>query len=479
MITQNQYKEKYLKVKNKYLSLKQNLTQINNIHGGFIKIDSIDGDFLKDWYEIPQSGQKNCGIFINNKKPDRIMKCERRSGSDYITENKIDKLNKSTNYEIFPIIYSITTFKKSVYTEMERFDGDVTDLLLHMLPKEIIKTMGFSEQIQDDILFIYETMIPRTEGRQIELSWFDESIFYFYKNPNELQNLTDINKNQYGIKKWIRLEDVKEYIDSFSKVVNKLGKSQVTLDQYKLFMNNLNDQLIIMIPEVTKQIFMLQYRLYELGYAYSDMKYDNFGFTLSDTQKEYLGVNFINNEFNGKYYYIHILDWGSGFFNSDDYTQTGLLKLFNSTELLGIHGQYSLKPINRKLLESFDFLNDYFSKEIIKIITNSFEFNFDFPKKNFTTIDQIVSEIDPISELKKNIGQYYLFNKINNEKYNIILSGHNNSVQLEIQDNNRFVITYLDDHRKPSIPNRLWPSGEVIAPSIKQVILLIKAAYAY
>ena len=52
------YRKQYLKTKEKYLSFK------GILQGGFNEITDESNSFLRDWREIPNVGQFNCGIFF-------------------------------------------------------------------------------------------------------------------------------------------------------------------------------------------------------------------------------------------------------------------------------------------------------------------------------------------------------------------------------------------------------------------------------
>ena len=90
------YRTKYLKYKNKYLSLKNKYNSINN------------SDFLNNYTKIPNSGQRNCGIYLSDDRQ-RIMKCD-GSYNETLQKN-LEKINvKYPNYKIFPKISKPTCF---------------------------------------------------------------------------------------------------------------------------------------------------------------------------------------------------------------------------------------------------------------------------------------------------------------------------------------------------------------------------------
>jgi hypothetical protein len=454
------YSQGYTAYRNRYLDLKRMM-----IHGGFKEIVATDDNFLKGWRKISNPGQQNCGIFINDEQPNRLIKCD----TTRVDLTKMaDEISKQTKYKIFPEIYSITVFNGSNYTEMERFNGDLTDLIMHLLPKEILNRMGLSEDLKDDILFIYEAMIPKTSDREFFLRHFDNASMYLYEHPTA--NISEIP----NFPAWKSEKNIKEEVQMFDKLSKRLHKSDVTYDQYKRFINRLIDELKRMIPEITKQIFMLQYELDRLGYHYGDYKYDNFGFTLSDKPKEHLGITWTNNKFYGRYYYVHILDWGSGLSKGVD----NPIRYYNETQLFSVHGQYNLRTISDHIMNRIDGLDKYFPKEIINIITSDFKTEYDFPKKNFTTMDEIRQDIVS-SERPVKLPSNYIYDQIDDRTYVIIAgsSGRNNFVRLVIEDGPKYVITYLNDKKEPATVDRLWPMGTVSTTSDRTAAALIQAAY--
>jgi hypothetical protein len=359
------YKDLYRKHKLEYLLLKS-LEQ----KGGYINHKYDDLKFLDNWDEIKNSGQQNCGIFINKNKPKKIIKCTKSSHK----LDDADKINKESKTNIFPEIYQIYTIDKNQYIEMEKFDGDVTDLLLHKSINIILKQININDQQRSDIKFLYNAMTPYTTLPQGPNFWMYN--FTYLPNDSTIQ------------------ETIKS--ENFIDLANRLKNSTITSNMYDLFFNHLQDFLTKIIPEVTKQIFMLRYSLIKLGFEYNDNKYDNYAYDLLDYKKNYLEINWSNNKFNNINFYIHIIDWDSGLFKIEQdeeeikWSQDKLIRYFNNTELFSIHGQYSLRTINKKLVTSDSPLKSHFLPEIFKIISKDYGFDDNqLPKFSFKSLDEI------------------------------------------------------------------------------------------
>jgi hypothetical protein len=176
---------------------------IKNYKGGFHKIISVDNtDFLNGYTQIQNSGQKNCGIYINVLEK-KIIKCEN------INEEKLDLLDKIyteyPNFNIFPEIYNIYSYNGNHYTEMFKFDDDVSGLLYKILSLECLdKMIELGEIHPDDKIYyhnIFMAIIKKTirnydsSNPDINFIEFPNGLQYFYENREKLNNFNEeVNK---------------------------------------------------------------------------------------------------------------------------------------------------------------------------------------------------------------------------------------------------------------------------------------------
>lgn len=318
----------YKYYKEKYLQLKQ--------YGGFN---------LNDWKEIPNSGQRNCGIFINDKEPDKLMKCDTVRS----TNTKVNDFNNF--FSIFPKIYNEYTIDQKYYTIMQKFDGDITHFLFNVIPKQILKS-GF-ESFADQIFAIFDYMLPRTKPLNISLETFK-----------------DFN---------------------------------VSIELYKKFLVALENELIKIIPIINKQIAMLEIILLSKGYSYQDFKYDNFGYTYEDSNHPHLGINWKDNKIYDKYIFVYILDWESGlvpiaYENNDKFSDKyienkkhiihEILSIINHKTNFSVNGQYNLKTIGRinKYNLDINYLN---SLKITDILNSEFKFNLNLQSYEIKNLQEL------------------------------------------------------------------------------------------
>jgi hypothetical protein len=196
------YKRKYLKYKSKYLNAKYNQK------GGSLKIKKhTDKSFINDWTKIQQSGQQNCGIFISDKYPQRLMKC---GGS---VNHEVHELNEKLIKEgikVFPHIYEEHEFDNKKYVVMDRLDGDLTEILYEKLPVNIIDEMKIDEDIKNDMKWIYKNMMPSTMNSSLKATiQINNTILYLYKNPDKIklfiEELEKVNKKNEILKKEQRM----------------------------------------------------------------------------------------------------------------------------------------------------------------------------------------------------------------------------------------------------------------------------------
>jgi hypothetical protein len=313
-------KKNYFFLKKDYFILKKdyfNLTKKDcfNLSGGQeVKIRTqSDYLFLSDWKEIPNTGQQNCGIFINKNNTDRLLKCG--SDTDFV---KINKINDTAGFKLFPYIHNVYKYIDGkgidkTYIEMDRFNGDVTDLLTRKIPIDIIDSMVLNNGIKDHLVKLFYYKIHSTKGLNISFFDFDPTNIYIIKNklpvPKNQEEYDKIRKSSIPFDIFIQKNEI------YNNFVNEFRNSPLTHAIYADFINRYIQSLQQILPTINEQIFMLRYKLYQQNYQYRDQKFDNYAYSLEDNDIEYMGIGWKQrNRYQSKYFYIHILDWDSGLF---------------------------------------------------------------------------------------------------------------------------------------------------------------------
>lgn len=381
---------KYKSNKARYLAL--------NMKGGV--------DFISGWKKIPNLGQQNCGIFINNNEPDKIMKCE-DGKRDNLT--KINSINEQ--FQLFPKIYKqyYTDVSDKTYTIMQKFDGDLTNYLMHFVPQEILKKPQFKSHAEQ-IYAIYDFMMPKTSKNTIESSI-----------PPVVEN------------------------------------SDVTIELYDKFINELTNELNVILPEINKQIAMIELVLYNLGYEYVDDKFDNFGYILSDNVIEHLAVWKANKFFN-KYVYVYVIDWDSGLFERNEYrTIKNILDIYNNKAItyFGVNGQYSINNIG--------FVNKYYVKlddlkqNIKQILSKEYKLKLNVPVKHLNSISAVCADLYRTEKFKFNHNpnlvklflticlDNYTIDEISENSYQVHRDNKNKN-NLIVKNDDTFELVFLDNN---------------------------------
>ena len=244
--------------------------------------DVFDARF-KDYKIIPNVGHQNCGILINPSDPTRIIKCENKT--NYIVERKheLDLLKKIDIYHIFPKIYDITEFNGKTFIEMERFDGDLSYLLLKVCSKKVCNEMQIDIELCD--LFIRLLLIQHQYS------------------PSQIEDINTL------------IKDLNTYI------VNPDPKQNHYFESYKKFLVKLQEEWKIIIPILINEIIKLEFGLFVNDLFYYDFKLDNFGYKLTD---EPLDDDPRTIMIFDKYLYVYILDWESGLTHPAPYNRITL-----------------------------------------------------------------------------------------------------------------------------------------------------------
>ena len=179
---------------------------------------------LEEWAEIPTHGSKNCGIFISDKYPGQIMKCEYGTPTPYNTH--VTKLQEE-GYNFFPHIFAIINKEEKKYIIMEKLDGDLTQYFSEYLPFKVIDEMSISES-----------------------------------HKTEMKQLVPL--------KLVRNGSIPPTINEFT----------VDILMFDTFMSKLFERYDSVYEIIMKQLIGLFIRMFYKNIDYVDLKFDNFGYTM-------------------------------------------------------------------------------------------------------------------------------------------------------------------------------------------------------
>jgi len=411
------YQAKYLKYKNKYLQLK------NQIGGYTLK--------LEEWNKIENSGQHNCGIFLSDKYPKYILKCDSDNKLDIIIEinNKIQlfpkiinstkkikdsDVSKGIGMEFSGLEY-FTNQHSETYITMQKLDGDITNIYFNLFPRIVLKNMidrGLINKKQEETifdLFVGKSNYTMQNSKDLEIYInkfnFDRLIEpeihtlyieYLRANPQIIDKSSDINIKGY-IYKNIYNRNIESVERDYHSYKNKLDKmktfSNISLELYDNFMNQLLDLWKTHHEIIIKEIIKIKLLLAKLGYGYNDPKLDNFGYILSTTPiddfRKYQAPRIF-----GKYLYVYFLDWESGLLKFGDFDSTNSIikEANNGLSYYMANGQYKFSDINANKIrnnsgENLDLLG--INHEILKILQKPYKFDLSGFQHSFTTIEEV------------------------------------------------------------------------------------------
>jgi len=387
------YQKKYLKYKKKYCFLK-------NQTGGFILN-------LLEWTEITNSGQNNCGIFLSNTYPKYILKCEIDNESNDSRLNDVIKINNTI--QLFPKIINISKIEGKSYITMQKLDGDITSIFFNLFPKIVLAKMNITEEQKKNLLTIFEGKMSYSGANSKSMLFYiDDFVFDFLQNPEILDiyiqtlsskpdiiNTTSdiyINGKKYNMyhdnieviqKKYNNIKTIFEKINNITDISFELYNNFI--EQLKVMWNNYYNIII-------KEIVKIQLLLLEQNFEYTDNKFDNYGYILSNTpiMDDYRKFN-APKIFN-RYLYLYFLDPQSGLHkvaNIDDSNNKIIDDINNGFQYYSVNGQYKIININRSI---FNYPNLHFiNNDMEKILKQQYYFDIQEFQKSFTTIQEIKS----------------------------------------------------------------------------------------
>ena len=198
--------------KHEYNICKQDYKTLTEQWGGEIPIETIPSmnEFNAVWKPVSNYGQNNCGIFLNAENKQKLVKCLFSSNELRKPNDLVVNINRMAHFHIFPEIYRYFRIaddpkKGEIFIEMERFDGDLSDLIQYSLPRMIIKNMGLENDVIDDLIQLYETKLFSRSMLTINftpiltyiIKTFDT--IEFIKTQQDIEKIAKDAKNTNGV----------------------------------------------------------------------------------------------------------------------------------------------------------------------------------------------------------------------------------------------------------------------------------------
>jgi hypothetical protein len=339
------YYQKYLKYKNKYLFIKNQL-------GGTYTLD------LREWKPIENVGKMNCGIFISDKYPKYILKCSP-------TVSKILDLVKEINSsnKLFPDIINSTIIESKEYITMEKFDGDITSIYFNLFPRKVLENMitkGKINKEEGDKIFNlflgkFNNNTPNSNQIYFRINKLmhdcikNPDIYQLYlklikDNPQLIGNFNTITIKETTYRLFIKdIKSVEEEYNTIQKTLVKIKEfSNISLELYDIFMKELTELWSTYHEIIIKEITKIRLLLYYIYYRYLDTKYDNFGYILSNERIADLDKSRYSEPpmIFDKYLYVYFLDCDMGVYldESPDNLEYIIEDFNNGLEYFAING---------------------------------------------------------------------------------------------------------------------------------------------
>lgn len=492
--------------------------------GGALTVETLPDmyEFSKTWKSLNNSGQQNCGIFISEQYPDRIIKCTTNIFSTL--KDISQEINQKVEFNIFPEIYRSFKFasdpSQKIYIEMERFDCDVTDMLMDKLPKLVIESMNLDQKTSEQLFDIVRMKMPSTVpsdvyGIMFTMSPLTIKIVENRKTlelPNTDDELVKLG-DKLGVKKtWDDVKKVRNAVELFNRFHEKFSDSDLTYNIYKEFMAKYIDSLDEILIGVNQQIFLIRQKLYRFGYRYVDNKFDNYAVTLTNEPVKYLGVDWGKRCMLGsQYYQIHILDWDSGLSKCDAQSsneEQNIIDTYlkNCASSFSVHGQYKLSTLNQPMYrENIDriFRESGISEDIVKIMKHNEKYSTKpLDDIRYTSIydlvEQLLEQLEPDTEYSddnlyealKRLLPSLIINMTTDEEQTgeyealVIAPGFNNFtyVQKSSEHGNQkmYSAVLIGDDRKRRTPSHrfdLWDSGVYQTTDLTKLVKFLEVVY--
>jgi hypothetical protein len=247
---------------------------------------------ITDWRALANSGQHNKGIFISQSNPKLLKKC--------LLYGRDKWESASLLKDLFPDVYHIDEKNNEVI--MERLEGDLTSYIYDLSAKEAAEEVKGIDV--EKMLRLYNGKMPKS----MLGSMFTEAQAYReYKQGEEVSKYF-----RNGIEKFDKfVEDIKDL-----KLVD-------VENFYALLKEKVYQKINVVWPKIED----IHKKLFERGFTYNDLKFDNYGYKIVSGEIQ-----------------IMFLDPESGLFASEKEKMPKL-------EYFSKNGQYSFNILADKCLK--------------------------------------------------------------------------------------------------------------------------------
>ena len=346
------------------------------------------------WTRVANPGQTNCGIFIEDN---RLIKCT--TSADEVEEANDFQLRYG-HLRVFPEVYgtyrgleilnkypdfvAFDVGDNKYFIEMQKLDYDVTVFLFEVLAERLLS----DHSNRDIILKVYHEMMPRTElhpDYQVRLKIRDYKYLAdpdgrianvieqarvhgksFTTEDGEYVNLRNISDFDVWANKFA--QGKRQSVDFLTNFFQLLSDRNFNVEEYYDFISRLEVEIQMYWNMLREQIYMIQVILSRIGKTYRDLKFDNFGIELRDTNDEHLG-RIWSHQYNGKYMYVYMLDI-AGLGEYDDVHRERIVKYGNEFDSWSKYGQMKGNMVGYPLIRKPSDFSNLLPDNIIQLLSS-------------------------------------------------------------------------------------------------------------
>jgi hypothetical protein len=287
------------------------------------------------WVKVPNSGQQNCGIFLNESYPSSIIKCE----SSYVKPSIDFAFDLQATILLFPkyIEIKVSPDGRNLFTFMDKLEGDLTKLIQIKLDQSLIDFLE-SKSLEEDVKKQYINLF--------DLKTRFSNKFTDYNTITLRSNLlaalpddsTNINAEIRSSDSFGASKTLYQILGTFTEIKKE------TFDELMLYINTNLDALL---APLHKEICRIEYELFKnRSRVYRDLKYDNFGFKSSPIPLEHDFRKENVFKYKDFFIYTYFLDPASGISLVGTDNEMDLLSIVNENKYdYSVYGGYTLGRI--------------------------------------------------------------------------------------------------------------------------------------
>lgn len=369
---------------------------------------------MSQWKPISNNGQNNKGTWVNDDEGLFMI----RKSADINIYNDVAKI------DLFPQVVRIyrdndnnntrkPTKKQDMYIVTKKLAGDFTSIFFSLIPFKAATEIAMEyynnknsnsnansntkkkrDNLKNELLEIFSMKTPMFNTSNTYIGHLE---MYMLENPQAIDEYK-VAYDEWLKKKeiedeerryrWIPQtplefegmtlssptspEELKNDLQKLTKLQNKQFIS-VSENTYDKFIDLVKKYIYEVYPVICKQIEKCRYELLEYGYDYSDRKFDNYGYTLSDIPIT-RGKTQYSDTLYGRYITPYIIDIESGLFEEDKPTIKENIERDreNKYTSYSVNGQFNLRLFQKGILSGSGVTDFIGNNPVLKLLSKNY-----------------------------------------------------------------------------------------------------------